>query len=98
MRPERHLSARRVHGWQPRHVAGTCNPTTGACSNPPVADGTACNDGNACTRVDACQSGTCTGTNVVTCTAQDQCHVAGTCNTTTGVCSNPTAADGTTCS
>ena len=32
------------------HVAGTCNPATGACSNPPAPNGTACNDGNACTQ------------------------------------------------
>src|SRR5216684_665797 len=31
------------------HVAGTCDPATGMCSNPPKANGTACNDGNACT-------------------------------------------------
>ena len=38
-------------------TAGTCNPTTGACSNPVAADGTACNDGNACTQTDTCQGG-----------------------------------------
>ena len=78
------------------HVAGTCSPSTG-CSNPPIADGTACNDGDLCTQTDACQAGTCTGSNPVTCTAQDQCHVAGTCAPGTGVCSNPPIADGTTC-
>ena len=78
------------------HAAGTCNQSTGACSNPPVANGTACNDGNACTTGDSCQAGTCSGT-AVTCTAQDQCHTVGTCNQTTGVCSNPPVANGTTC-
>jgi concanavalin A-like lectin/glucanase superfamily protein len=80
------------------HVAGTCDPATGACSNPAAADGTACNDGNACTRTDTCQSGACVGSNPVTCTASDQCHVAGTCDPMTGICSNPVAPDGTTCS
>ncbi|HMG20952.1 MAG TPA: hypothetical protein VK607_06530, partial [Kofleriaceae bacterium] len=28
------------------HAAGTCDPATGTCSNPAVADGTACSDGN----------------------------------------------------
>ncbi len=79
------------------HTAGTCNSSSGACSNPTVANGTACNDGNACTQTDTCQSGTCTGGNPVTCTASDQCHTAGTCNSSTGACSNPTAANGTTC-
>jgi RHS repeat-associated protein len=44
------------------HVAGTCDPATGACSNPAAADGTACNDGNTCTTPDTCVQGTCTGT------------------------------------
>lgn len=79
------------------HVAGTCNPMTGTCSNPPANDGTTCNDGNLCTQTDACSAGNCTGTNPVVCTASDVCHVAGTCNTMTGMCSNPTAVDGTTC-
>jgi hypothetical protein len=33
----------------------------------------------------------------VTCSALDQCHVAGTCNPATGFCSHPTAANGTAC-
>jgi EGF domain len=80
------------------HAAGTCDMTTGACSNPNKADGSACADGNACTQTDTCQAGTCTGTNPVTCAAPDQCHTAGTCDTTTGVCSNPNKADGSACS
>ena len=80
------------------HVAGTCNPSTGLCSNPTATDGTTCSDGNACTQTDTCQNGVCTGGNPVVCTASDQCHVAGTCNTSTGQCSNPTAPNGTTCS
>src|SRR5258706_4631393 len=39
----------------------------------------------------------CTGSNPVICGASDQCHVAGTCDTVTGVCSNPPAADGAPC-
>jgi YD repeat-containing protein len=79
------------------HVAGACSPSTGVCSNPTAANGTACNDNNACTQTDTCASGVCTGSNPVTCTASDQCHVAGTCSPSTGVCSNPTAANGTAC-
>jgi len=41
------------------HAAGTCDPATGACSNPPVADGTPCDDGNVCTMGDACSAGSC---------------------------------------
>ncbi len=79
------------------HVAGTCDPSTGTCSNPAAADGTACNDGNACTQTDACQNGVCVGSNPVVCTASDQCHVAGTCDPSTGLCSNPAATNGTAC-
>src|SRR6185369_13400818 len=42
------------------HMAGTCNPATGACENAPKPDGTSCDDGNACTTTDACQAGVCT--------------------------------------
>ena len=80
------------------HVAGTCNTGTGVCTNPNKANGTACSDGNACTQTDTCQTGVCTGSNRVVCTASDQCHVAGACNTGTGVCTNPNKANGTTCS
>lgn len=81
----------------PCHVAGVCDTGTGACSNPNADDGTTCNDANACTQTDACQSGVCTGANPVVCTPIDPCHVAGVCNTVTGICPNPAAPDGTTC-
>ena len=79
------------------HTAGTCNSANGVCSNPVRPDGTACNDGNACTQNDVCQSGTCVGGNAVVCTALDQCHAVGTCNPANGVCSNPSAPNGTAC-
>ena len=62
---------------------------TAPAPTPNAPNGTACNDGNACTQTDTCQAGVCAGANPVVCTASDQCHVAGTCNPTTGVCSNP---------
>jgi MYXO-CTERM domain-containing protein len=80
------------------HSAGTCDPGTGMCSNPAKTDGTTCSDNNACTSGDACMSGTCVaGSTVVVCTASDQCHDVGTCNPTTGVCSNPAKTNGATC-
>jgi RHS repeat-associated protein len=89
-----------------------CRPSTGVCdaaedcpgnaatcpADLPAPNGTACNDGNACTRTDTCQGGTCIGGSLITCAAPDQCHLAGTCNTTTGTCSNPTVAPNTPCS
>lgn len=79
------------------HVAGTCDVATVTCSNPLAADGTSCSDGDACTQTDACRSGTCIGSNPVTCTAADQCHVAGVCDPATGVCSKPIVPPGTAC-
>lgn len=79
------------------HNTGTCNPSTGLCSNPTKTNGTACNDGDACTQSDTCQAGTCAGANPVVCAAQDQCHNAGTCDTGTGLCSNPVKGNGTAC-
>jgi len=80
------------------HSAGTCNRSTGLCSNPSKPNGTACDDTNLCTRTDSCQSGVCRGTNPVSCTAQDACHSAGTCDPATGACSSPAKANGTPCS
>jgi hypothetical protein len=79
------------------HVVGVCNPTTGACTNPAKTDGATCNDGNACTQSDACQAGTCVGSNPVTCVALDQCHDVGACNTSTGICSTPAKSNGSAC-
>ncbi|MDB4931170.1 MAG: Thiamin-phosphate pyrophosphorylase [Myxococcaceae bacterium] len=79
------------------HAAGTCDPASGACSNPALANGTACNDRNACTQTDTCQAGACAGANPVACRAADDCHVAGTCNPMNGTCSNPNAANGASC-
>lgn len=81
----------------PCHVAGTCDPATGSCSQPPAPDGTACSDGNRCTLVDACVSGLCRGTAPVVCTPSDACHVAGVCDPVVGACTQPAAPDGTAC-
>ena len=94
-----------VHGASPVvcaasdqcHVAGTCNPANGVCSDPAKADGSTCVDGNACTQTDTCQAGSCVGDNPVTCFAQDQCHDPGTCNPSNGACSNPSKTDGALC-
>jgi YD repeat-containing protein len=80
------------------HDAGTCDPSSGVCSNPNKANGTSCNDGNACTQTDSCEAGVCVGANPVACAASDQCHDVGACDQATGVCSNPAKADGTNCS
>lgn len=79
------------------HAVGECNPETGECSNPPVTGASVtCDDGLACTTDDECSAGACTGVTVV-CTALDQCHDIGTCQTATGVCTNPNKSNTTEC-
>jgi hypothetical protein len=71
------------------HEVGACDSATGLCSNPPAPDGTSCTDYDLCTQTDACQAGACVGGNPIVCTAIDACHLVGTCEPTTGFCSNP---------
>jgi parallel beta-helix repeat protein len=78
-------------------TGGACDPLSGACTSEPVANGTACSDGNACTQTDTCMNGACSGGNVKSCAAPDQCHGNGTCNTVSGACSYPALANGTLC-
>ncbi len=78
--------------------AGTCDPVTGACSNPTAPDGSGCNDQNPCTQADTCQAGTCIGSNPIACAPSGECRVAGTCDPATGLCSSPAKPDGTPCS
>jgi alpha-tubulin suppressor-like RCC1 family protein len=72
----------------------------GACVALPMPNGTSCDDGNANTANDVCTDGACAGADLcvgVTCTAQDACHDAGTCDPATGACSNPAKPNGTSC-
>ena len=80
------------------HLAGSCDPLTGSCSNPSKVDGSACTDGNSCTVADNCQAGACASGTAVVCTASDQCHDSGVCDTGSGICSNPVKSDGAACS
>ena len=69
----------------------------GGCSHPGGNNGASCNDNNACTQTDTCSGGGCVGSSPVACPAIDECHTAGTCDPSTGVCSTPAKADGTGC-
>ncbi len=51
------------------HVVGACDPTTGMCSNPAAANGTACDDGNACNGHETCQAGACAAGTPISCTS-----------------------------
>ena len=85
-----------LHGAGPVPRGGDVQSDDGVCSNPAPRTGRRATTATPARRLTRCQSGVCTG-NPVTCTAQDQCHVAGTCNPTTGACSNPAVANGTAC-
>ena len=84
----------------PCHV-GTTSCATGAsvCVDTGTNQraGTLCTGTNKCNQTYTCQGGTCTGSNPVTCGALDQCHIAGTCDSTTGACSNPLPSAPTAC-
>jgi len=79
------------------HIAGTCDPATGECSNPLKPNDSACSDGDGCTQTDTCQAGVCTGADPVVCGPLDECHLAGACDPATGTCSHPEKPDGTSC-
>jgi len=64
-----------------------CNGA-GNCTHLVSPDGSACNDSNACTQTDACQAGVCTGSDPVVCTSSTPCYDPGTCDPTSGVCTN----------
>ncbi|MFC1654166.1 integrin alpha [Myxococcota bacterium] len=55
------------------HDAGTCNPGTGICTDPPKTDGTACDDGLYCNVGETCQAGSCTGGSARDCGDGDIC-------------------------
>eukprot|EP01059_Diplonema_ambulator_P004353 TRINITY_DN14055_c0_g1_i1.p1 TRINITY_DN14055_c0_g1~~TRINITY_DN14055_c0_g1_i1.p1 ORF type:complete len:4521 (+),score=859.58 TRINITY_DN14055_c0_g1_i1:194-13564(+) len=81
------------------HDVGVCDPITGMCSAPESPAGTPCDDGNPSTYGDNCANGACIGTQRCTtpCTSSDQCHVAGVCDPTTGICTDPMIPDNTPC-
>lgn len=81
--------------WDP--VKGVCAMSAPVFQGSPNPDGTPCDDGNACTQTDQYQNGVCVGFNPKSCTASDQCHLAGACNASTGLCSNPAKSDGAAC-
>ena len=84
------------------HVPGECIAETGECSNPEVADNSACNlDSDGCTFNDVCLSGVCTEGSKPDCSSDDdQCNV-GTCKSTgvnTYLCvKDPTGMNGLSC-
>ena len=84
----------------PGNACQVCDPTQSTSGWSNKTDGTNCDDGNLCNGVDTCQAGSCTQTTApVSCTSPPACHNASgaTCDTSTGTCTYPAAADGTIC-
>jgi hypothetical protein len=75
---------------------GTCDPSTGTCTLGVLPEGSNCNDGNLCTRFDKCVAQECVGTATV-CPPISNCHLAGTCNTADGTCSEVFKPNNSTC-
>src|SRR5436189_94091 len=94
-------TARRATTTTPARAPTPARPAPAPARIPtpaqPRTNGTPWDDNSACTRTDTCEAGTCTGTNPVSCTVQYQCHDVGTCNPSTGTCSNPAKPNGATC-
>jgi hypothetical protein len=72
----------------------SCDPQIG-CSHVPVS-AVSCSDGDPCTQQDTCANGTCSGTKVK-CGALDECHKAGSCDATSGGCTDPRQDNGFPC-
>jgi slime mold repeat-containing protein len=73
----------------------SCDVATGCVHT--NADGSDCSDDNPCTQHDKCTGGTCAPGTALDCPPSDECHEAGSCDTTTAACSNPAKKDGAPC-
>jgi uncharacterized repeat protein (TIGR01451 family) len=75
-------------------TADTCNPVTG-CTNAPVLNGTACDDGDECNGDETCQAGVCSGAPPVNCDDGNPC-TTDTCDAVLG-CQNIPVSNGSPC-
>ncbi len=73
----------------------SCDPDLG-CVNEPD-DSLECDDGNVCTLDDHCVEGVCAPEAGVECAPIDECHEAGECDPSNGVCDDPRKPDGEEC-
>ncbi len=76
-----------------------CDPSITPLAWSPTPDGTGCDDGDGCTWGETCTAQVCGApSGTVRCQAQDACHLDGSCDPATGLCSTPEQANGTPCS
>ena len=71
-----------------------CDPSNGCWH---ANNSLPCDDMDACSQVDVCESGTCTGTDLVVCESDVPCIVSGPCNPATGLCGTTVAQENTPC-
>lgn len=89
---------------EPACVPADCddlNPCTvdqcwdGTCSHTAAAAGSSCADSDLCDGDETCNgAGVCAQGTAVVCPATDECHAPGTCDPSTGICSEPTEIEG----
>jgi hypothetical protein len=88
-----------------RCVEGACVPVdcvcagVGMCCDGCLAlnTGGPCEDGDLCTEGDTCDAGICRPGPALDCGDDTECRQAGTCDSTTGLCTSTSESDGTTC-
>ncbi len=83
------------------HDAGTCNPSTGLCSNPDQPNGMGCVDPNRCKHGTVCRNGVCTAMQEEICPQQweNPCRSeSGQCDPQTGLCEYSASPAGEDCS
>ena len=73
-----------------------CDPATGGCSYPPIANGDGCDDGDGCTVGDLCTGGKCVPGQAKACDDGNAC-TADSCDPANGQCKHPFTADGGKC-
>ena len=77
------------------HIAGTCNPVDGNCSNPNKPDGSTCADNDHCDGEENCQSGVCQPGSPIDCDDGEEC-TADSCDQS-GNCQHPPVPENSNC-
>jgi hypothetical protein len=77
------------------HIAGTCNPATGQCSDPNKPDDSPCGNNDVCDGIDVCKQGVCTPGTPIDCDDGKEC-TADSCDVN-GICHHDPVTVGTGC-
>jgi len=77
-------------------TSDVCDESIDSCVNPPLVDGTPCDDGAFCTVGDVCAGGSCVGATARDCSDGDQCS-SDACDDNLDECVHNAVPDGTIC-